>query len=260
LSGNYQNLALEQDFSLFNMGGTQANGLVQFKQSWLGENNRSTVLNASAGYLIQKLDNEVGISALDITVEDVPVNVSVDFKKPSIKRYSNLSFTTQAGWLMKYESPVPLENEFWFALKSNYSFVQSFTGAGIQTGIDFNLNVSGQYALTDLPSHRRFSLSGPNKVASLDSGILSSDSAWFVESSLKYFDINFWKINTVFELQAQIAQGKTQGAITDQVIGLGSVLDLNIGPFSSKTKVFTDENFTSPKIWFEIALQWPGGI
>ena len=260
LSANYQNIVLAQDFSLLDMSGTQANVSIGFSQSWFGKNNRSKTFNSSLGYITQQLTNKNGITGLDITVEDVPLYLSFELEKASTKRYSNFKIASHSGWLFEHQSPISLNEEVWSAVNSNYSFVQSIFGLGIQKGIDFNLNIKGQYALTDLPSHRRFALSGRNKVASIDSGLVSADSAWFVQSAVKYFDLDFWKIDTVFELQAQIGQGVSQDVQSEQVVGLGVVMDFNIGSFKTKTKWFTDEKFEKSKLWFELSYDFPGGL
>ena len=139
------------------------------------------------------------------------------------------------------------------------SFARTITGGALQRGIDFKSRIVGQYAVNALPSHRRFSLSGPSKVASLPAGSQAQDNAAFAESSLSLFNVQFGPVQSALQGVGQVGWGKTGDEQTDLLMSFGAILDLNVGPVKTQNKVFTDERFKQFTWWFEVTLDWPKG-
>lgn len=259
LNSAVQHIAVAQEFSLLDMSGWQGTVDVGYRFSPSRQYSRTFAVSLQAGTLYQKLENQAGITALDVDLIDFPVAIKLSGDFASVKQFLGYESSLNSGFLYQYQAPVELDEAYWVSYQSSLSLAQSITGASLQQGIDLKAQLSGQYALTELPSHRRFSLAGANKLASLASGTLSVDTGVFAEVSTSLFNVQLGPVRSALQLGAQGAYGQTSEESTDILTAFGATLDLAVGPFSTQNKWYTDDTFEQWQWWFELTLDWPKG-
>ena len=259
LATAFQHLALTQSFALLDMTGWQGSADLTYQFSPSTRYSRTFAIELGVGYLQQQLSNTANISGLDIALMDVPASLAVTGNFATSKQYLGYGATLKGGWLADYQAPVLLTDDYWAVIQPELSFARSFTGGSLQRGIDFKTRMVGQYALTPLPSHRRFALTGPTKVASYPVGGQSQDSAVMAEAGLSLFNFTLGPVQSALQSLGQVGWGQTGDHQSDLLTGIGAVLDINVGPFKTQNKVFTDETFNRFTWWFEVTLDWPKG-
>jgi len=259
LSGQYQNMVLAQDFSLLDMSGWQANGALAYEVIPLQTFDRTFSITASLGFLQQELNNDANISFFDIELQDIPMGIALEGDLAANKSFLGYEMGVDGGYLLSYTAPVELDEDLWGLARANLSFARSITGGALQQGIDLKAKLTGQYAITPLPAHRRFGLSGQGKVASMASGAYTADTAVFGELNLTLLNLRLGPFQTVWQGLAQAGWGVTGEDDTGELIGLGTAIDVNLGPITSQVKAFTDQDFKDYTVWFEVTLNWPKG-
>jgi hemolysin activation/secretion protein len=259
LSGQYQNMALAQDFELLNMSGWQANGYVGYKMVPLQRLNSTLSWDVNVGYLQQAIRNDSNISYFDIAIQEIPAHIGFEGSWAKSKTYLGYGLKAGAGYFLAYSAPTELDDSYWAAVNPELSLAQSITGGALQQGMDWKTKIQAQYAVNDLPSHRRFSLSGNSKVASYAAGAFTGDTAVFVDSTLTLLNLNLGWFQTVIQGAAQAGWGTTNEIETEVIVSAGGIIDLNIGPLDTQLKVFSNEDFQEYNIWFEVTLNWPKG-
>jgi hemolysin activation/secretion protein len=259
VSGQYQQLALTQDFSLLDMAGWQASGSLGYRTVPVQRLNRTFELDLRLGYLQQDLTNQANVTFFDTSLQDIPLHIGFKGDFAGNKTYLGYEFNADAGYLLSYEASTELSDDYWGLVGSKLSFAQSLTGGALQYGVDLKTQVQLQYGATELPSHRRFTLSGPSKVASYASGAYTADTSVFAETSLTLINVRLGWFQAVLQGAAQAGWGTTNEIETDVLLAAGAVLDLNLGPVNSQVKAFSNEGLEDTNLWFEIALSWPSG-
>lgn len=259
LSGQYQNMALTEDFDLLNMSGWQATGQALISATPIQSFAKTFRWKANVGYLQQALTNDANISFFDITIQDIPAHIGIAGDFSGNKTFLGYEIEAKAGYLLDYQGTVTLEDDYWSHVNAELSFAQSLTGGVLQRGIDFKNKLQLQYAINDLPSHRRFGLSGPSKLAAYGNGVYTADTAAFNETSLSLLNLRLGWFQTVLNGVGQAGYGITAGSETDLLLSVGATLDVNLGPLTSRVSYFTNEEFADPKLWFEVTLNWPTG-
>lgn len=259
LNGTYQAMALTEEFELLNLSGWQATANASVSGSPV-QNLRSTVSwSIDAGFLTQSLDNEANIEFFDVAVEDAYGSFSLSADLAGNRQFFGVQLETKAGYLLKNESLVALDDDTWVLNQGELSFARSITRSVLQQGIDATLAVKGQYAWQPLPSHRRFGLAGPGKLGAFDNGSISHDTAILGELGLRLLNFQTGPIQWVVQAQGASGWGQTNDVETDLLNSLGGELDIFLGPASVEVKAFTDETFEPLQIWFSVALTWPKG-
>jgi hemolysin activation/secretion protein len=259
LSGQFQNMALVQDFDLLNMSGWQASGQLSYKRTPTQTLKKTANWQVSAGFLQQSLANDSNITSLDIALQDIPVRVDLSGDFAGNKTYLGYQTSVGAGYLLQHESSIELPNDYWAAAQFDLSFAQSITGGVLQKGVDLKSRLQGQYALDALPSHRRFGLSGSNKLGAYQPGAYTADTGLFNETSLTLLNLELGWFQTVWQGIGQAGWGQTGDSTTDWLFNVGGSIDIDVGPLNTQVKAFSDENFESLKVLFEVTLDWPKG-
>ncbi len=259
LNTSLQHLAVSQSLSLLDMSGWQGSAELGYRYQPSQRFNQTFVLEPAIGFVQQSLTNAANIDALDIAFQDIPVDLKISGDRASAKQFLGYELTGSGGWLLSYQAPLLLEESYWARLQPAISYALSVTGGALQRGIDIKSQISGQYALTELPSHRRFALTGPTKVASRLPGQGSYDTGLFAELGLSLFNVQWGPLHSAFQVNSQVGWGMTGESQSDALVGLGGILDVDIGPVKTQNKLFTDESFSSLVWWFDVTLDWPKG-
>jgi hemolysin activation/secretion protein len=259
VSGQFQHIALGQELSLLDMSGWQASGTIGYRTVPIQRLNRTFELDLKLGYIQQDLTNDANVSFFDVSLQDIPLHIGIQGDFAGNKSFLGYELNTDVGYLLSYQATTELEDNYWASVNSKVSFAQSLTGGVLQQGMDFKTQLQGQYGLTPLPSHRRFVLSGPSKVASYSPGAFTADTGVFLESSLTLLNVRLGWFQTVVQGVGQAGWGITNDTETDLRFGAGGVVDFNLGPINSQVKVFSNETFNDMNVWFEVALNWPKG-
>lgn len=259
MRGLYQQMALEQDLAVLNLEGWQGSGQFGYQTTVVQKINKTLTVKANSGYMQQSLENEALGDLFNINLQDVYFNAGVEGDFSANKTYLGYKFSADSGWLMDYNAPVQLDEDYWALLKSQFSLAQSITGIGIQNGIDLKLKLGGQYALTTLPSHRRYSLSGQSKLGAYKGGVYTADTAIFGEAGLTLLNLTIGPVHVVFQGVGQVGWGQIGSTDLTDLYTVGSSFDVYVGPISGQVKAFSNLDFSDYVIWFETSIVWPSG-
>lgn len=259
LNTQFQGITLTQEFSLLNLSGWQGSANVGMRSIPLQKLNSTFGAHAQLGYLQQSLKNEANLSFLEVSIQELPIQAGFKGDFAANKSYLGYDIKADAAYVLKYEAASEFDSAVWSTLQSKLSFAQSLTGGVLQKGIDFKTQIQAQYAVTELPSHRRFGLTGPQKIANWGAGSQTVDSGVVVETSLTLLNIEWGWLQIVLQGAGQAGFGTLADEKIDPLYAAGAVIDLNVGVVNSQLKAFTDTDFEQSKVWFEVGLNWPKG-